>query len=331
MIQIFNIPQYTVDTSQLGHLLHGKIVREFEEQFASYVGAKYSCSLSSATAAIFLTFQGSWASETNIVKIPSIIPYVVPNVLTQCGNVTIDFYDDVNWVGGAYTLHEFMTEGSAKYIENYFKVIDSAQEVIRNQFSLQANDEDLMIFSFYPTKPVGSCDGGMIVSNDKEKIDWFRKASMYGASPNNESWGRQIEFPGYKMYMSSIQAYIALQNLNKLDKKKKILGDIREYYNSELGYNNTSHHLYRIRTYDNQAFIKKMKSVGIQCGVHYHPCHRMDACQNCTDIHISKCLPRFLPLPKSVNEGVTTVSIPFHEALTNEELHYIVKKIKETI
>ena len=31
-----------------------------------------------------------------------------------------------------------------------------------------------MFFSFYPTKPVGSSDGGIIVSNDKAKIDYLK-------------------------------------------------------------------------------------------------------------------------------------------------------------
>ena len=33
-----------------------------------------------------------------------------------------------------------------------------------------------MIFSFYPTKPLGGSDGGMIVTDDYEKYKWFKEA-----------------------------------------------------------------------------------------------------------------------------------------------------------
>lgn len=317
MINLFHIPHYTIDTSKLGHLLHGNIIREFEEEFADYVGAKYACSVSSATAGIFLTFQGPWASNLNIVQVPSVIPYVVPSVLTQCKNVVLDFNDNIEWVGHAYTLHYFF--------DDHFKVIDSAQEVTKDQFKLQANPDDLIIYSFYPTKPIGGADGGMVVSNDKEKIDWFRMASMYGARRDKntwDSWARELEFPGFKMYANSLQAYIALQNLRKLDEKKDRLEEIRSFYNTQLGYNNTSHHLYRIEVRDNIEFIKKMNTNGIQVGVHYHPCHLMDAYQK-----YWKKTNKILPLAEL--EANHTASIPFNEKLTKEELEYIVEKIYE--
>lgn len=47
MINLFNIPNYTIDTSKLTSLLHDDIVNEFEENFAKYVGAKYAVSLNS--------------------------------------------------------------------------------------------------------------------------------------------------------------------------------------------------------------------------------------------------------------------------------------------
>jgi hypothetical protein len=42
MISLFNIPDYIIDTSKFKSLLHDDIVTEFENNFASYVGAKYA-------------------------------------------------------------------------------------------------------------------------------------------------------------------------------------------------------------------------------------------------------------------------------------------------
>ena len=305
MINLFNIPNYNIDTLKFNHFIHGDIVEEFESNFRDYVGAKYSCTVNNATNAIFLAMLG----KNTTVNIPSMIPPVVCNAVLTSGN-KINFTDDTEWVGNSYVLHKF---------KNY-KIIDSAQKVDLNQFKKEANDEDLMIFSFYPTKPVGSSDGGIIVSNDKEKIKWFKEATMNGMSYSHNNWDRKIKFPGFKMYMNSIQCYIANENLKLLDYKKRKLKKVRDFYNSELGYNNTSDHLYRIRVDDNKKFIKYMKEKSITCGIHYDALHENIIYNNSSTT---------LVLPKSSKESKQVVSIPFHENLNeNGQLNYVINKIK---
>ena len=155
MINLFNINNHIIDTSKYSNLLHDGIVTEFEKTIADYVGAKYAVSFSSATNAIFLALL----NKKTIITVPSMIPPVVLNAIITSGN-SHNFRDDVNWVGDSYILHDF----------GNYKIVDSAQKVEENQFKKECNDNDLMVFSFYPTKPIGSCDGGMIVSNDLDKI-----------------------------------------------------------------------------------------------------------------------------------------------------------------
>ena len=50
MIQLFNIPDHRIDTSEFSHLLHGDIVGKFEENFSEYVGAMYACPETSAAS-----------------------------------------------------------------------------------------------------------------------------------------------------------------------------------------------------------------------------------------------------------------------------------------
>jgi dTDP-4-amino-4,6-dideoxygalactose transaminase len=241
------------------------------------------------------------------VNVPSMIPPVVCNAILTSGN-KINFTDNIDWIGDSYVLHQFAD----------YKIIDSAQKVDCNQFKKEANDNDLMIFSFYPTKPIGSSDGGIIVSNDKEKITKFKEATMNGMSYAHNNWERHIKFPGYKMYMNSIQCYIANENLKLLDAKKDRLKQIRNIYNKELGYNNTSDHLYRIVVNDNKKFIKHMKSINIVCGIHYDALHENEVYSPwLTD----SC-------PNSSKLSKQTVSIPFHEELTNKQISYIVDSIK---
>jgi len=304
MINLFNIEDYIVDTSKFTHVLHDKGVDEFERAFAEYVGVKYACSVNSATSAIFLLLLNQYIT----VSIPSCIPPVVLNSIVNSGN-KINFTDDVDWIGNSYILHDF----------GDYKIVDSAQKVNRDQFKLECNPQDLLLFSFYPTKPVGGMDGGMIVSNDLDKISLLKETVLNGMGYAHNNWERSIKFPGWKMYLNSTQAYIAHGNLTKLDNKKQKLSQVRALYNEQLGYDNTSDHLYRIRVDDNKEFIKNMKSNEIVCGIHYDACHLNSIYNN----------RKVILCPNSEREAARTVSIPFHEKLGLEEIDYIVSCIKE--
>jgi dTDP-4-amino-4,6-dideoxygalactose transaminase len=305
MIQLFNIPNYTINTDEFSHYLHGSIVEKFEQKFLDYVGAKYACSVNSATNAIFLLFL----NKNTIVNVPSLIPPVVLNALITSGN-KINFTDDVNWIGDSYILHHF---------EDY-KIIDSAQKVERDQFKKEANDNDIMFFSFYPTKPVGSSDGGIIVSNDKDKIDYLKTLSFNGMSFAENNWDRKIIMPGYKFYLNSIQAFIADKNLDILDQKKQKLKNIRDIYNSEFGLNNTSDHLYRIEVDDNKKFINVSKQNKIIHGIHYEA-------QHLNNVYKSYSTNSLCPNSEKISK--TTVSIPFHENLSEQDLNHVIKNLKK--
>ena len=305
MIQLFNINTHTIDTSEFSNLLHDEVVIELENKFAQYVGAKYACSVNSATNAIFL----SMLNKNTIVSIPSMIPPVVANAIITSGN-EVRFHDDVDWVGHSYVLHEF---------EDY-KIVDSAQKLEPNQFMQECNPNDLMMFSFYPTKPLGGSDGGMIVTDDYEKYKWFKSAVLNGMTYANNNWERGISFPGYKFYMSSIQAKIIMNNFENFDKKIRSLGSLVDIYNKELGYENTSNHLYRIEVLDNEKFIKSMKRVGIICGIHYSALHQNSIYNNDR---------QFLRLPNTEKSQRRTVSLPMNENLSFNETEYIIDKVKE--
>ena len=307
MIQLFNINTHTIDTSEFSNLLHDEVVIELENKFAQYVGAKYACSVNSATNAIFL----SMLNKNTIVSIPSMIPPVVANAIITSGN-EVRFHDDVDWVGHSYILHEF---------EDY-KIVDSAQKLEPNQFMKECNPNDLMMFSFYPTKPLGGSDGGMIVTDDYDKYKWFKSAVLNGMTYADNNWERGISFPGYKFYMSAIQAKIVMNNFELYDKKISSLQNLVDTYNRELGYKNTSKHLYRIEVLDNERFVKNMKNVGIICGIHYAALHKNSI--------YNKDKP-YLNLLKSEKLQKRTVSLPMNERLSSNEMEFIIDKVKENI
>ena len=306
MIQLFNVENNNIDTSKFSNLLHDEVVNEFEKTIAEYVGAKYACSINSATNAIFL----SLLNKNVIVDLRSMIPPVVANAIITSGN-KINFIDDVDWVGDSYVLHRF----------NDYKIVDSAQKLEKNQFEKECNPEDLMLFSFYPTKPLGGSDGGMIVTDDYEKYRWFKSAVLNGTSFANNNWERKISFPGYKMYMNSIQAQICLNNFKTFEEKMLSLSNLVDIYNRELGYENSSMHLYRIEVTDNQQFINKMKKDNIVCGIHYSALHLNPVYNNGNIFDCSES--------KKIQSR--TVSLPMNEKLKDNDIDYIIDKVRNNL
>lgn len=302
MINLFHINSYTIDTGNYSNLLHDPVVMKLEKSISDYVGAKYAVSFNSATSAIFL----SLLDKKITVSIPSIIPPVVLNAIITSGN-EYRFIDNVKWVGDSYILYDF----------GDYKIVDSAQKLQKNQFKEECNDDDLMIFSFYPTKPVGSCDGGIIVSNDIDKIDLLREMSFNGMSYSENNWDRKIKRIGYKMYMSSIQGDIALRNFMRYDEKLKRLKEIRDRYNDAFNLQNTSYHLYRLNVSNRESFIGYMATNGICVGIHYYAAHMNPIYA----IDGTQCL-------LSEKESNTTVSIPFNENLKDNEIDYVINKYK---
>ena len=68
-------------------------------------------------------------------------------------------------------------------------------------------------------------------------------------------------------------------------------------------------------------FIQNLKIDKVSTGIHYSASHKIDIYEKYS---VGK---KYMPLTEA--EAATTVSIPFHENLTNDEVIYIIKCCKE--
>jgi len=319
MIKLFSTPRSVIDLSNYDNLLHGSPVRQFEERVADYVGARYACSFNSASSAIFLIMRMMVENWPHLAKeeieIPATIPPVVPNMILNAG-IPIRLIDNYEWIGGSYLLANFLS----------FGVIDSAQAISKRVFG-DAEPDDLMIFSFYPTKPVGGIDGGMVVSNDRDKIEHLRTMSMNGASSSTDSWERTPQILGWKMYMNSVQAQVANESLTLLDDKITKLDRTRRQFDRAFDQASIrhpaiprstagGHHLYRIYVANNHHFVQQAQEAEIICGIHYHSLHRHPL--------YGRYATNSNGYGPSSYEHRHTASIPFHAGLTDIETQKVI-------
>jgi dTDP-4-amino-4,6-dideoxygalactose transaminase len=281
----------------------GKEVFKFEQELAKYVGAKYVIATDSCTSALFLSLKYENKSGKGNVSIPSMTVPLVANACFEAG-LTISFNAETNWVGSAYQII-----GS--------DVVDSAHELRRGQYR-----GGKMCFSFYPTKPIGSADGGAIATDNKEFANWARSISTYGRNQKakyGNSWDYDVEMVGYKRHYTNLQAAICIEQLNRLDSTNGKRRKIREAYNNAFGYKNISDYLYRINIENRDGFIAYMAEKEIECGVHFKPLHLMTPFKN---------IPMTEEDKNKVEDAYSkTVSLPFYDLMEDSQIYEVIEAV----
>ena len=196
------------------YLTTGPKVKEFEEKFATYVGAKYAVALSNGTAALHLCAMVLDVDKTTKVITSPITFAASANCVRYCGG-EVDFCDideetlvlDINKVRakleavpkGTYSgiipvdfagypvdmeaFRALADEYDLWIIEDachapggYFTDSKDTQQNCGN-----SNYADLAIFSFHPVKHIACGEGGMVTTNDKalyEKLLQLRSHGM---------------------------------------------------------------------------------------------------------------------------------------------------------
>jgi dTDP-4-amino-4,6-dideoxygalactose transaminase len=172
-----------------------KIVQMFEEEIALYTNSPYAVSLDSCTNALFLCCK---YLEVKEVTIPCKTYLSVPMRIIQAGGeVIFDKNPDTNHWSGLYQLKPY-------------PIFDSAKRLTSNMYQ----SGTFMCLSFHIKKSLGIGKGGMILTDNKEAYDWFKKARYEGRS---EKYYKEdnISMLGWNMYMTpqeAAQGLCLLQN-----------------------------------------------------------------------------------------------------------------------
>lgn len=288
-----------------GKLSVGYEIDEFEVAFAQYIGSRYAVAVDSCTSGLFLSLKYNNIGAEDTVQIPSLTFASVGNVILHCGAKIK--WEDVSYVGRAYHLKHTRPT----------KIVDSAHELERLCYTNPDIGKALTCYSFYPTKQLASAEGGMVATDDSYAVEWLKKARWHGRS--GKGFDYSIDFPGWKMNMTNVQAVIGLVQLNKLDEMNYRRRKILEKYNRELGENCDSLHLYTIQVDDREDFLNYMNKFGVDCSVHFYtPLHQQPAFKE-----FKTCLP------ETDNIAKRTVSLPFFPGLFDDQVEYVIKLVKE--
>lgn len=185
---------------QSDYLTQGPKIKEFEDQFANYVGCKYAVAVANGTAALHLctlalgvqkgdkviTTPITFAASANCVRYcggevvfsdidPSTYLLDIEKVRTLLENSPKGTYKGiipVDFAGRAVDLEAFRklaNEYNLWIIEDSCHAPGGCFEDSKNNIQKCGNSNfaDLAIFSFHPVKHIACGEGGMITTNDE--------------------------------------------------------------------------------------------------------------------------------------------------------------------
>ncbi len=242
------------DTNWISPL--GANIDGFELELSKKVGSTYAAALSSGTAAIHLALKAAGVGKDDVVLCQSLTFSATANPITYEGAKPVFIDSDYKtWNMCPIALEEALNKykGKVKAVmvvhlyglpadmdkitklceEHKLTLIEDAAESLGAYYNNKHTGTfgKFGIFSFNGNKIITSSGGGMLVSDDKEKID---KVKFWATQSRDNAIHYQHSEIGYNYRMSNIVAGIGRGQLKVLDKRVEKKKYIFEFYKENL-------------------------------------------------------------------------------------------------
>lgn len=332
-----------------GQLILGKQVQEFEKEFAAFCGALTAVGVANGMEALQIALMALGIKDGDEVITTPFSAVATANAIVAVGAkpvfVDIDEYFNLDPAGipAAITpktkailpVHLYGQPADMDAImavakDKNLKVIEDCAQAHGAQYNGKSVGSfgDFGCFSFYPTKNLGAFgDSGAVVTRDQKADEVCRTLRNYGQKNRYEH-----EAYGINSRLDELQAALLLVQIKYLKQYNARRQEIARMYNEQLAGvkdivlpktragSEHVYHIYAIQSDWRDELQKYLSEQGITTLIHYPiiiPKQRSYADYNA------------LSFPKAQRAADTTLSLPIHPLLTNEEVNYICEKIKQ--
>jgi perosamine synthetase len=231
----------------------GKFVNEFEQTFASFIGAEYATGVCNGTVAIHLALVALGIGAEDEVIVPTFTYIASANPILQVGATPV-FVDSVaeTWqmspedirkkitpkTKAIMVVHLYghpcaMNEIRAIAKEHNLFVIEDCAEAIGTTYKGKhvGTFGDVATFSFFGNKTITCGEGGMVTTNDATLHDRLVHFKGQGLAKYREYWHDTI---GFNYRMTNIQAAIGLAQLEQVQTFLAQKQQIAQWYQAGL-------------------------------------------------------------------------------------------------
>ena len=339
-----------------GGLAQGPRVQAFEEQFAGYIGVSHAVATSSGTAALHIALLAHDIGEGDeVITTPfSFIATANAVLFTGARPVFVDIGEDYNIdsekimqaitpkTKAVLPVHLYGCPAEMKAIaeiaeDHHLAIIEDACQAHGATYDgRKVGSFGTGVFSFYPTKNMTTGEGGMITTDDPEIAKRARMLRDHGSSRRYVH-----EILGYNLRMTDMGAAIGMVQLKKLDQfnsarrrnAEHITGKLKGTRGLTTPGDALGHvfHQYTVRVAGvgggrgvdgrRDDLVAYLGEKGIGTGIYYPiPIHKQPLYQK---------LGFEDTLPVSERFADEVLSLPVHPAVSETDLDYIIKTIKE--
>ncbi|MEN6576144.1 MAG: DegT/DnrJ/EryC1/StrS family aminotransferase [Phycisphaerales bacterium] len=327
-----------------GWFILGEESEGFEAEFAQYIGTKFAVGLNSGSDAILLALRALGIGDGDEVITPSHTFISTVDGIDRNGAkpVFVDI-DPRTFCLDATRIEERITErtkaimpvhlyGQPADMESIMAIAERHRLFVVED-SCQAHGAlykgrkvggigHVGCFSFYPTKNLGACgDGGMVTTNDEEIAKRLRLLRNYGQPRKYHH-----VLVGVNSRLDEMQAAILRVKLRYLDewneRRRKsaalyddLLSEVGVGTPVELPHVRHVYHLYVIRSKNRDALQRRLSENGVQSQIHYPiPVHRQEAYTR---------IASGVELPVTDRACGEILSLPMHPWLNPEDVRRV--------
>jgi len=349
--------KHVTHTLQSGYIGEGPVVAEFEKDFNSIIGTRYSLALSSCTAALHLALavcnvgpgdEVITTAQTMAATSHAILAHyakpVYADIQFLTGNIDPQDIEHritertkaivvVHWAGYPCNMEEILLIAGKHKIP----VIEDAAHAIGALYKGNpvGTISPLTCFSFQAIKHITTGDGGMLCCTYENTHQKARRRRWYGIDRKNRQpsdlgeplW--DMAEIGYKYHMNDIAASMGIEHIKELpdilERRRKTAHTYRHKLKDVPGITlfenrndrKSASWLFTMHVDDRMEFARMMRSRGVEASVVHL---RIDA--NTV----------FGPLRKDLENldrfNRSQISIPVHDLLTDEDVDLVIRSIQ---
>lgn len=343
-------------------LIFGPRVAEFERRFAEMVGTKHAIAVNSGSSALLVALQAAGVGRDDEVISPNMTfistatscmylggkPVLADIDLDQYYNIKVDDIEKritprtkaivpVHYAGHTANMDEIMDIAER---HGLFVLEDAAEAHLATYRggALSGALGHAAIFSFTPSKPMTTGEGGMITTNDDEIAEKCRLIRNFG-DPTRFQW----DYLGFNFRMPEVMGAIGMAQLDKLPETIRRRHAVAKAYTeafadiSDLLYFPQSRHpsdinfqLYTTRlnldalTISRDEYIDLMMERGVSTRLYYPCLHRQKVFAGLVKNDDAE-------YPDTVAYAASAVSLPISAVLTQEEQSLVIEATRDVL
>ena len=345
----------------------GPKVLEFEKRMGRFAGTKYAVAVNSGTSALHLIIRGMGIGEGDVV-ITTPFSFIASSncILFERGRPLFVDIEEETLNLDADKVEEILESMSREELEkvNALLVVDAFGQPadwdrfkeIGKKYNLRLIEDsaealgaeykgkragslgEVGVFAFYPNKQISTGEGGLLVTDDEELARLARSMRNQGRGEGG-GW-LDHERLGYNFRMDELSAALGCSQMERieeiLDKRTKVAGmygeRLAEVEEVQVPYiapyvSRMSWFVYVIRLrrgIDRNRVIKYLRENEVECKPYFTPIHLQPFYRKMFGYKEGD-----FPITEDVSGR--TIAMPFFNNLKEEQIDYVVEKLKEGI